>query len=103
MGLDSYISFYKIISREKTIVDKNFAFPEIFLLKQNLSNSLLIWTAETFLQFYRPRRRRSINIIIVYDWFPLIKFNTNTPSESAVTPKSLQGRSNLSEGLFISR
>ena len=54
---------------------------------------MLISTAKTF---YHPQRRRSVNIIIVNDLFPRIKFDTNTPFESAVAPKSLQGRTLLS-------
>ena len=50
---------------------------------------MLISTAKTF---YHPQRRRSVNIIIVNDLFPRIKFDTNTPFESAVAP-----RSNLTE------
>ena len=58
-----------------------------------LRNSLLISTAKTF---YHPQRRRSVNIIIVNVLFPRIKFDANTPFESAVAPKSLQGRTLLS-------
>ena len=45
--------------------------------------------------FYHPQRRRSVNIIYVNDLFPRIKFDTDTPFESAVSPKHPASRASV--------